>query len=377
MLEIDISGSNKEKDSEDLMKIKLRNQNTVQFNFSKLLLRSKYAFEKCSEIMTSIEREIIEFENKYEIKEEIMKEFIEIISEDKVFIPIEHYKDIYTLSKHFCISKLTNLLDKKMENFNDNDLNFCIQILLDETEKSNEETEIVSQIENILKTRVNECMKNDKFKELPIPTIYRIIESAIKSSREKFDVNNLLDFIIESTENRFILFRFVELDRLSKDKLDEFIKFIDKQEEHSQRIYFEYIQLNFLFIKRIQQEKDVLSYKFQENQRELKETKEELTQTKEELTQTKEELTQTKEKSEQIKVESNPTKSDVKQIAHTIMVGGYDGYNQLGEKPNKNNSYIHPPQKSSIDPSSLLSFSTYYEHSVQVTRSGKLLGIGD
>ena len=69
-----------------------------------------------------------------------------------------------------------------------------------------------------------------------------------------------------------------------------------------------------------------------------------------------------------------------KQYTHTMMVGGYDGYNQLGEKPNKNflgTPYIHPSQKSSIDPSSLLSFSTYFDHSVQVTRSGKLLGIGD
>ena len=68
-----------------------------------------------------------------------------------------------------------------------------------------------------------------------------------------------------------------------------------------------------------------------------------------------------------------------KQYTHTMMVGGYDGYNLLGEKPNKNyndDPYIHPSQKSSIDPSSLLSFSTYCNHSVQVTRSGKLLGIG-
>lgn len=34
MLEIDISGSNHEFDGGDLQKIKLKSQNTVQFNFS-------------------------------------------------------------------------------------------------------------------------------------------------------------------------------------------------------------------------------------------------------------------------------------------------------------------------------------------------------
>ena len=124
---------------------------------------------------------------------------MEIITNDKVFIPIEHYKDIYTLSKHFCIGKLTTLLDNIMENLNDNDLNFCIQILLDcqeQEQTKEEETGISSKIENIIKTRVNECLKNDKFKEVPIPTIYRIIDSVIRKDRERVDVNNLLDFII-------------------------------------------------------------------------------------------------------------------------------------------------------------------------------------
>lgn len=131
MLEIDISGSNREFDGGDLQKIKLKSQNTVQFNFSKFLFRSQYACEKCSEILKSFEREISKIEDEFKIKEEIIKEFFEIIQEDKVFIPIEHYKDIYKLSKHFCIPKLTNLLDNMMEQLFAKDLNFSIQNLLD------------------------------------------------------------------------------------------------------------------------------------------------------------------------------------------------------------------------------------------------------
>lgn len=110
-LEINLSESNKESDDEDLMKIQLRSEDTVQFNFSRFFFRSKYLFDKYSEMMKSIEREIVEVENKYNIKEEIIKEFIEMTTKSKFYIPIEHYKDFYTLSKHFCIPKLTTLLD--------------------------------------------------------------------------------------------------------------------------------------------------------------------------------------------------------------------------------------------------------------------------
>ena len=128
-----------------------------------------------------------------------------------------------------------------MTNLNDNDLNFCIQILLDsedkeEDKKKEEEREISSKIENIIKTRLNECMKNAKFKEVPIPTIYRIIESSITSEVERIDVNELLNFIIESASTRFILFKFVELHRLSKDKVNEFMKFISRNNSNKQPI---------------------------------------------------------------------------------------------------------------------------------------------
>ena len=51
MVEIDISGLNKENDGEELMKIILKSQNTVQINFSKFYFRPKSICEKCSEIM--------------------------------------------------------------------------------------------------------------------------------------------------------------------------------------------------------------------------------------------------------------------------------------------------------------------------------------
>lgn len=63
-----------------------------------------------------------------------------------------------------------------------------------------------------------------------------------------------------------------------------------------------------------------------------------------------------------------------------MIVCGVDGFNLLGENPNKKSEFgdpiISPPLKSSFDLPSLLSYSVYNEHSTVVTKSGPLLGIG-
>ena len=67
-------------------------------------------------------------------------------------------------------------------------------------------------------------------------------------------------------------------------------------------------------------------------------------------------------------------------ITKSIIVGGNNNCYALGENSNNNgkNSFaiISPPVKSSIDPSSLLSYSIYDNHSVLVMRDGSLKGIG-
>lgn len=63
-----------------------------------------------------------------------------------------------------------------------------------------------------------------------------------------------------------------------------------------------------------------------------------------------------------------------------IVVGGIGGDYQLGEPPNSKRvdgfGVIAPPVNLSIDPSSLLSHSVYGSHSIVVTRSGSLRGVG-
>ena len=71
-----------------------------------------------------------------------------------------------------------------------------------------------SEIEELLTNNINECLKNDKFIELPIPTVYRIIE---QSSKLKIESDALFDFIKKSLKNFCILFRFLDISKLSED----------------------------------------------------------------------------------------------------------------------------------------------------------------
>lgn len=70
------------------------------------------------------------------------------------------------------------------------DLNFSIQILLDCKEA---EIELVSKIENFITTRLNECMKNEKFKEIPTPTIYIPFNFNFMECKKNFqnDINKI------------------------------------------------------------------------------------------------------------------------------------------------------------------------------------------
>lgn len=232
-LQIDVSNI-KDQADENFIKIRFQNDDAFQVKFSTLINKSKYIRNKYkySEALDSIQEEIEEIEDKFNISEESIKDFFHLIQDEKVNIPIERYRDIYTLSEYFCITKFTTVLDKISRKELLKDLNFTIQFLID-SQKVNDhmETKVTSKIESFLKEQINECIKNDKFRELPISTLYRIIDI----SKEKVDNNLLVDFILKSDSSHFILLKFVELQKLTEKKIEELINFFDNQEEDSKK----------------------------------------------------------------------------------------------------------------------------------------------
>ena len=247
LLQIDLSNLDN-KIENDLIKIRFGDEDVIQVNFSKLVNKSNYIRDKYkySEALDLLQAEIEEIETNYNINEKSVKLFIQLIQEEKINIPVEHYKNFYTLSEYFQIPQFTSILDNISRKDLYKDLNFTIQILLDsETAKDSLETKLTCKIENFLKERINECIKNSKFKELPLPTIFRILDQG----KENVDQNLLVDFICESANTRSILLKFVEIDKLEDKKVEEFIKFIDEQDEDSKKSILQSCHLIFHLLR--------------------------------------------------------------------------------------------------------------------------------
>ena len=106
--------------------------------------------------------------------------------------------------------------------------------------------QISPEMELCLSHKINECIQNDKFQKLPIPIIYRILDS---SSPEKIDHNMLYEFISKSIEDRHILYHFINLQKLSNDKFDQlYDNYLSQKDSHS-KIYFEFLPNNLEYIR--------------------------------------------------------------------------------------------------------------------------------
>ena len=146
---------------------------------------------------------------------------------------------------------------------------------------------------------------------------------------------------------------------MSETEVDRFFKIMKDQNKMNKERYFEYIQFDLKFFDRLFDETN---------------------QTKNELEETKEELEQAKMKLKEAVDDIKQTKSEINKYTQSVIVAGFDKYNQLGVKSNNINKtgmpIISPPLILSYDHSSLLSYSIYNSHSVLVKKDGSLHGIG-
>ena len=132
LLHIDVSDSN-DNIEDDLIKIKLSEEDVVQLNFTQFFIRSKYLRDKYKylDAINSIQNEILEMKQINNIQEESIKIFFELLEEEKITIPIEIYKGIYKLSEYLNIPKFIWNHKRIAEEKLFQDLDFSIQILND------------------------------------------------------------------------------------------------------------------------------------------------------------------------------------------------------------------------------------------------------
>lgn len=153
-------------------------------------------------------------QNKYGVKEESIKNFLEILQDEKGNITFDQYADLVKLSNIFEVKSLQILL-KNFAQENSHNIDFIISMILGQDIESHE---IMIEMEEILTKNITECLKNEKFSQLKTPVLYRIIE---KSDHSQLQNDLLYEFIKKSIDDRFPLFYFIDLKSLSDENFND------------------------------------------------------------------------------------------------------------------------------------------------------------
>ena len=168
-------------DQKDKISIQLSCTNLI-FSILQFFKYSHYAQEKyfSNSIINEISEEIQNIDKKYHFSKKSLETFIRLIEDEETIICNEDYFDLYKLSEIFQIHPLQKILQKYAKN-NSNEIDFIIN-LIKHKETTNDELFYTDTIlvngEEILQDKIEECLLNKQFKELPISIIYRIIEKS-------------------------------------------------------------------------------------------------------------------------------------------------------------------------------------------------------
>lgn len=206
----------------DLVTIELKSIK-INVQYSQLCKYSQLIQEEYNIISTHAQLSslIQGYVHKYEIQEKNVIFFINFLQEKSVTINTSSYFDLYKLSTLFKVNALKKTLKRYIVNHS-NDISYIVKMILDE--KNLDELDLIEndnnsvKMEELLYNRVNECLQNVDFCNLPISTIFRIIE---KSNEEDISSDSLYDFIKKSIMERSVLFNFLKIEKLNEKNLND------------------------------------------------------------------------------------------------------------------------------------------------------------
>ncbi|KAK8842165.1 hypothetical protein M9Y10_026394 [Tritrichomonas musculus] len=242
------------------------------------LVRETYLF---SDVVNRLPQEIQQFQEKFQLLPENVDYFFQLsqhnydIKEDSKLTYIQCI-DLLKICNFLEVRKLSSKIKQYIKVHNI-DVDFIIQMLeynnKTQKETDNIQIEISSEIEDILTTKINECLSNEKFDQLPIQIIYRVVK---QSSPNVINSNKLFDVIMKSLNKFCVLFPFVDLSKLSDDRLENLCEMYSKTNENTQH-YFDYLKCNLNLINEINARKKNLEEMNDEQRNKMKELEEKVT----------------------------------------------------------------------------------------------------
>ena len=262
---------------------------TINFYFSQLIkyskrLRESYLF---SDAINRLPQEIHKLEEEYHLLPDTMNYFFYLLQQkydinDETNLTYSQCIDLLRISKFFEIRKLSSKIKEYIESHHI-DIDFIIQMILYEnntqTGEDKYQIKVSEEMENFLTNKINDCLTNEKFKELPIQIIHRIIN---QSPPNVINNDNLFDIIISSMNKFCILFPFLDLQKLSEDRLDKLCEMHLKSKENTQH-QFDYLKCNLKLIKEINNCKKNLQIKNDQQQDQMNNLKTKITSLQDQL----------------------------------------------------------------------------------------------
>lgn len=230
----------------------------IDLYYSQIVKYSKHVREGYifSDIINRLPQEIKKFQEDSQLPLENIVLFFQLLQQnydikDNLILTYIQCVDLIKISKYLEVRKLSKQIDEYINNHN-NDIDFVIQMIQHENKTLNNAENCVinisKEIENILISKVDKCLLNEKFAELPISLIHRIIE---RSSKELINSDNLFDFIKRSLKKFCVLFQFLDLQKLSENKLFELCEIYEKSDENTSKC-FSYLNCNLNLISKMQ-----------------------------------------------------------------------------------------------------------------------------
>ena len=219
-------------------------------------IREKYLF---SDVNNHFSQDIHQFQEKFQLLPENVDIFFQLLQQnydinEDLFFTYTQCIDLLKISKFLEVRKLTFKILQYIKSHNI-DVDFIIQMLEYDIKMrkggGDQVIEISDDIEITLSSKINECLSNDKFKELPIQIIYRVVQ---KSSPDEINSNKLFDIVMKSLNKFCVLFPFIELSKLSDDRLEELCEKYSKSNEDTLH-YFDYLKCNLNLINEINNRK--------------------------------------------------------------------------------------------------------------------------
>lgn len=164
---------------------------TINLYYSQFAKYSKYIRDSylMSDVSNRFPQEIHKFQEEFHLSSESIDYFFQLLRQnydvtEDIKLTYIQCTDLLKISEFLKVRKLKfkineYIISQKV------DVDFVIQMIQYEltTQKETEEQpfDISKEIEQLLTMKINDCLTNEKFKELPIQIIYRIVSKSSHS----------------------------------------------------------------------------------------------------------------------------------------------------------------------------------------------------